>query len=416
MKRVFFGIITGLAVLLTACQSERTSLIKPDSLELAVVGEANAVQENSSEVVAQTGCVSGFFIDVAAYGSQAGLPDPEMSVSCSGGSVNVTTNEIPTHEVGEFPNQRNPNTISVQNRNYSFAQSPTVASETTSARGIRFGISLGGVTFDPFTAEFYNNDRNSGWNYSALEMGLGVDMNNAHVQPTGSYHYHGVPSTLIDQLGSVNGLTLVGFAADGFPIYYSTNPGEAVSSYQVQSGTRPDGPGGTYDGTFEEDWEYVAGVGTLDQCNGMYGSTTEFPDGTYLYFLTDMYPYVPRCFVGTPDASFVNGPGGQQGAPAGGAGGQQQVGPAGGQQGLQGGPSGGQQRGQQGGPAVGQQQGPGQGAGRPDIASAAAQLGVTEDQLRAALGDPSQGPPDFQSAAEALGVSMQELQQALRPQ
>jgi hypothetical protein len=44
-----------------------------------------------------------------------------------------------------------------------------------------------------------------------------------------------------------------------------------------------------------------------------------------------------------------------------------------------------------------------------DFTSAAAQLGVSEQALREALGDPSQGPPDFQAAAATLGVSVQNL-------
>ncbi|MDY7077248.1 MAG: DUF1566 domain-containing protein [Chloroflexota bacterium] len=49
----------------------------------------------------------------------------------------------------------------------------------------------------------------------------------------------------------------------------------------------------------------------------------------------------------------------------------------------------------------------------PDMAAAAAQLGVTEEALQAALGDPSQGPPDFAAAAEALGVAEADLLTAL---
>lgn len=44
-------------------------------------------------------------------------------------------------------------------------------------------------------------------------------LNHAHVQPTGAYHYHGIPELLIDFLGDTQGITLVGWAADGFPVY-----------------------------------------------------------------------------------------------------------------------------------------------------------------------------------------------------
>jgi len=48
-----------------------------------------------------------------------------------------------------------------------------------------------------------------------------------------------------------------------------------------------------------------------------------------------------------------------------------------------------------------------------DTAAAAEQLGVTEEALIAALGDPEQGPPDFGAAAEALGVTEADLLAAL---
>ena len=60
--------------------------------------------------------------------------------------------------------------------------------------------------------------------------------------------------------------------------------------------------------------------------------------------------------------------------------------------------------------APGENQTDGQGRPQIDFASAAAQLGVTEDALRAALGAP---PPDFDTAAAQLGVTVDELIAAL---
>jgi hypothetical protein len=58
------------------------------------------------------------------------------------------------------------------------------------------------------------------------------------------------------------------------------------------------------------------------------------------------------------------------------------------------------------------QAGPG-GQPMPDLAVAATKLGVTEDALKAALGDPSQGKPDFAAAAQKLGVTEADLMAAL---
>ena len=49
----------------------------------------------------------------------------------------------------------------------------------------------------------------------------------------------------------------------------------------------------------------------------------------------------------------------------------------------------------------------------PDLAAAATKLGVTEDALKAALGDPSQGRPDFAAAAKKLGITEAALMAAL---
>ncbi len=49
----------------------------------------------------------------------------------------------------------------------------------------------------------------------------------------------------------------------------------------------------------------------------------------------------------------------------------------------------------------------------PDFAAAAATLGITEDELMAALDGTNQTPPDFGAAAELLGITEEELMDAL---
>ncbi|MFK7778874.1 MAG: YHYH protein, partial [Gimesia sp.] len=42
----------------------------------------------------------------------------------------------------------------------------------------------------------------------------------------------------------------------------------------------------------------------------------EFPDGTYHYYLTEDFPFIPRNYRGTPDSSFQKrGPGTRQRPP-----------------------------------------------------------------------------------------------------
>ena len=245
---------------------------------------------------------------------------PQCKIEIEGDKRIIKSNGIPDHEVGRFPNRGNPNGIQAQNYHYEVALKPQVAREAVVLVRQPFGIALNGVLLDPGTAEFFQRDRNSEWNYEALSgaVKLGLDQNHAHVQPNGAYHYHGLPSKLFEMLsGGEQVMTLIGWAADGFPIYglYGTKDPldagseivELKSSYQIKAGSRPtgsDSPEGDYDGSFTIDYEYVANSGDLDECGGRFGVTPEFTQGTYYYVLTEDFPFIPRMFKGEPDPSF----------------------------------------------------------------------------------------------------------------
>ncbi|MEM9064442.1 MAG: YHYH protein [Planctomycetota bacterium] len=257
------------------------------------------------------------------------LPVTQVSITIEGDSRVIRANGLPEHETGAFPNAGNPNALRPQEHEYRVPLKPTINAEPRRA-GPEFGIALNGVIFDAGTGEFWSpNGRTFGrgeWNYEALGGGinLGLDANNAHVQPTGKYHYHGVPTGLTE--GAGDGMVHIGWAADGFPMYAERghqDPNDADSpvvdlrsSYHLKQGTRPaspSGPGGAYDGTFTLDYEYVEGSGDLDECNGRFGVTPEFPEGTYYYVVTEEFPNVPRYWRGTPDQSWMNRRGGQRG-------------------------------------------------------------------------------------------------------
>jgi hypothetical protein len=229
----------------------------------------------------------------------------------------IESNGLPDHPAGRFPNLGNPNTIRAQSYKYRVTLTPKAAESITPLGMHPFGVAINGIPFDPGAAEFWQRDPQSGWQYEALsgKIDLGMDQNHAHVQPTGAYHYHGLPTGLIEKLRAGKGkMVLLGYAADGFPIYGPmafSDPADSKSelkklksSYQLRSGTRASGPGGAYDGTFVQDWEFKAGSGDLDECNGRTGVTPEYPQATYYYVITEEFPFIPRNFRGTPDASF----------------------------------------------------------------------------------------------------------------
>src|SRR6185295_14523648 len=266
-------------------------------------------------------------------GPSAPLPPNKVTIEVKDGIRTIVSNGIPDHKPGKFPGRGNPNTISAQSYTFQMTTSPKVNDKPTPQRGLLAGVALNGVVFDPGTAEMWKNDPASGWRQEAISPmtiagdKMGLDASNAHVQPTGAYHYHAAPEGLIEEQCKTKGvkdgeaMILLGWSADGFPIYdhhcYAKADDarsplkELHSSYKLKKVQRPGenaspaGPGGAYDGTYTQDFEYVAGSGDLDECNGRFGVTPEFPGGTYYYVITGEFPFVSRTFRGTPDRSFA---------------------------------------------------------------------------------------------------------------
>ena len=133
---------------------------------------------------------------------------------------------------------------------------------------------------------------------------------------------------------------IIGWAYDGYPIYgmYTWDQNMDIvattSSYGVER-TQEGGDQG-YNGI--DDWNYVGGMGDLDECNGRWGPTPEYPEGTYYYVSTPLsgstdlvtdtdgndvamigFPYFLLCYHGVADVPAGGGGGG--GPPGGGGGG-----------------------------------------------------------------------------------------------
>jgi hypothetical protein len=260
-----------------------------------------------------------------AFNSSASVKKTStVTWSCTATTRSLTSNGIPDHDVGNFPNAGNPNTISEQSVSARFTLSPVATSTATTLGGPRgaVGYILNGVKMDPDTAGTCNDAGDScdpgrggtgQWRMEALgqtSFNFGADSNNAHVQPTGEYHYHGMPVGFVAKLNKGMTMTLIGWAADGFPIYArygytaATDASSAIKemkgSYRLKSTPDTNRPATALYamGTFKQDWEYVAGLSELDECNGRTGVTPEFPNGIYHYFATDTYPFLQRCVKG----------------------------------------------------------------------------------------------------------------------
>jgi len=260
---------------------------------------------------------------------------PQYTETISGGNRIITSNAIPNHRVGLFGGGQgslNPNAISPQNDSFTITLTPSLTGNLLPllANGPQysFGVLFNGVEVDPIAAEPFPHNGimdpnvNWEWNLEAMNISIGLDCNNAHVQPSGKYHYHSSPTLYLENLNiSSTTMTQIGFAADGFPIYYkyaysdaentNSNIIEMTPSYELKTGTRSgDGitaPCDVYTGVYSNDYQYVENLGHLDEANGRYGKTPEYPEGTYYYMITTDFPSIPRYFKGTPSNDFKIG-------------------------------------------------------------------------------------------------------------
>ncbi len=250
--------------------------------------------------------------------ARSSAQENEVQVVTSGGHRYVVSNGIPDHVPGQFPNRNNPNRIAEQDHRYRMPLAPVVAERATPNRG-QFGVAIDGIPFDPGTGETWRGDVR--WRYEALGGGvdLGIDSHHAHVQPTGLYHYHGLPTALVRRTGADHQMGLLGWAADGFEIYGpacladpedpESRTARVRSGWVLRKGQRPggsEGPGGRYDGTFTQDWTWSEDAGDLDECNGHSGATPTHLEGAYHYHVLAEFPFVPRYWRGTPDESFTS--------------------------------------------------------------------------------------------------------------
>lgn len=229
-------------------------------------------------------------------------------------NIYINSNDIPSYPIGPWPN--NPNSASSQTILVRVPRSPTPAASHTSTGLGPIGVLVNGVMF--FNGRDGRSYNNTGvWNQNAMVVeGPNMDAAMGHPQMTGLYHHHCSPMSLREQLGDHGHChsPLLGFAFDGYPVYgpfgYAdpTDPQSQIvrmtSSYRTRTypgGLRTGGPAvsATFPlGYYVEDFEYAAGLGTLDQYNGRVCKTPEFPAGVFAYFMTvdnndgAVYPFI----------------------------------------------------------------------------------------------------------------------------
>ncbi len=275
------------------------------------------------------------------------------TVRYSSSWVYINTNGIPTYVTGPFLDG-NPSLATSQNAIFKFPLNPTQNTGTPTATNAgNIGVFINGVALfdyrDGVSWKCSTNSLAGGplggagdgvWNRDAVvaERG-GFDCSKGH-PAMGNYHHHQNPSAFkldlnvistVCNLYNADGLysidstqhsPLLGFAYDGFPIYgaygYKNTDGTGgivrmKSSYEKRNiTTRTTYANGTsvscgpavsttYPlGYFREDYQYVAHATSdyLDDHNGRFCVTPEYPNGIYCYFTTvdanwnSAYPYI----------------------------------------------------------------------------------------------------------------------------
>ena len=290
-----------------------------------------------------------------------------QSVKYSSNWVYATTHGVPSYITGPFLDG-NPSLASDQNAIFKFPLNPVQNTGTPTATTMgNIGVFINGVAlFDYRDGVSWKNSTGAEaggplggmgdgvWNRDAVVAEkVGLDCAKGH-PAMGNYHHHQNPSAFnldliiisnVCDLYVADGLyvidstqhsPLIGFVYDGFPIYgaygYKNTDGTGgivrmKSSYYLRSITLrtvyadgtdvTDGPAvsATYPlGRYREDYEYIAPTASdyLDDHNGRFCITPEYPSGTYAYFCTvdanhnSAYPYaVGPTFYGIKSAAKV---------------------------------------------------------------------------------------------------------------
>ena len=269
-------------------------------------------------------------------------------VRYSATSAYVDCSGIPAYVIGPYLDG---NPSQAGNRRYLFkiplAPAPNAGAPTPVGLG-QTGVPLNALpAVNSADARSYNT-LGAGHQNAVVSANAGFDCAKGHPTPGrgpgaaagGSYHHHQnpsafniatVPLSTVCDIYLADGLyvpdsaqhgPLIGFAFDGYPIYGGygyANPQQPGAVRRLVPGFRkraiaartslPNGTGlpaaqhgptlaAQPLGSYFEDYEYVPGLGDLDEHNGRLCVTPEYPQGTYAYFATldatgnSVFPYV----------------------------------------------------------------------------------------------------------------------------
>lgn len=337
----------------------KKQILIPSLLLLVIQLGAQTNPAVTSWLINTTGLKGRHYVQGNPTPIQDNTPANVQSVQYSDNWVYVKSAGIPSYITGPFLDG-NPSIAQAQNGYFKLPLNPVQNTGTqTPTTGGNIGIFINGVAlFDYRDGVAWNTNTNSlcggpgnppcpggpaatqSWNRDAIVAErVGFDCAKGH-PAMGNYHHHQNPSAfnldldiisnicdlyLADGLYAIDSTVhspLIGYAYDGFPIYgaygYKNTDGTGglariKSGYQLRNITArthhangtdvPDGPLVSTAfplGYFREDYEFVTHPEPdyLDEHNGRFCVTPEYPQGIYAYFATvdaewnSAYPYV----------------------------------------------------------------------------------------------------------------------------
>lgn len=291
-------------------------------------------------------------------------------VQYSAGNVYIHATGIPRYATAPFPDG-NPSQATAQDYLFQIPRNPQEGPTGGTATGLgHTGVLINGVViFNAQDAFSYNNQGFWHQNGGFFEND-GFDCAKGH-PAMGRYHHHQVPTRFDDSFAPTSDVCgdfpsealftvdpsahspLIGYAFDGYPIYGPYGFAEAdgsggvvriETSWQLRDitvrHTLPDGtelapnqygpdvgelvtpaippgaaPVAAVLGAYIEDHEYVEGSGHLDEFNGRFAVTPEYPEGTYAYYATvdadhnGQYPYFYPAYRGVVETDNFGGGG-----------------------------------------------------------------------------------------------------------
>lgn len=239
---------------------------------------------------------------------------PEVhSVAVTDRYVEVRSAGISLYDLGPFQTSANP-VERLRRFIFRIPRLPDPATNAfTSVRPDVLGVFVNGMPiYNQFEAASYQGQNL--WHFDSIANGDDGTWTAGGYARAGLQHGF-APGLLEKLIADASGHSpIIGYAFDGFPIYgpwsFANADGTGGlrrmrSSYRLRQIKRritwPDGtpltPGqfgpevnagntGFPPGSFAEDYEFAGGAGDLDEFNGRFTKTPEYPDGIYAYFLS----------------------------------------------------------------------------------------------------------------------------------